>query len=121
MQPKGHSNHRITSDIVEEVQQQTGWITDTTAGAYTFTKTPHWIDETPLDLPDGVFSDKLIKEIARSYHEKYKEILGDRAITAVMINGGDTEGKNYGGLAFTTRSEERRVGKECRSRWSPYH
>ena len=22
---------------------------------------------------------------------------------------------------FTTRSEERRVGKECRSRWSPYH
>ena len=24
-------------------------------------------------------------------------------------------------LVFTTRSEERRVGKECRSRWSPYH
>ena len=23
--------------------------------------------------------------------------------------------------AFVTRSEERRVGKECRSRWSPYH
>ena len=22
---------------------------------------------------------------------------------------------------FTPRSEERRVGKECRSRWSPYH
>src|SRR2546426_5486911 len=22
---------------------------------------------------------------------------------------------------MTTRSEERRVGKECRSRWSPYH
>ena len=21
----------------------------------------------------------------------------------------------------TSRSEERRVGKECRSRWSPYH
>ena len=21
----------------------------------------------------------------------------------------------------TNRSEERRVGKECRSRWSPYH
>ena len=27
-----------------------------------------------------------------------------------------------GGAAFTfTRSEERRVGKECRYRWSPYH
>ena len=22
---------------------------------------------------------------------------------------------------LSTRSEERRVGKECRSRWSPYH
>ena len=22
---------------------------------------------------------------------------------------------------FGARSEERRVGKECRSRWSPYH
>src|SRR5256885_16513577 len=43
---------------------------------------------------------------------------------AVKINGqiyskedlyvdGDVEG--------TIRSEERRVGKECRSRWSPYH
>ena len=24
-------------------------------------------------------------------------------------------------LRFDNRSEERRVGKECRSRWSPYH
>src|SRR3989440_10948718 len=24
-------------------------------------------------------------------------------------------------LAFKKQSEERRVGKECRSRWSPYH
>ena len=26
-----------------------------------------------------------------------------------------------GAAAITGRSEERRVGKECRSRWSPYH
>ena len=25
------------------------------------------------------------------------------------------------GLSVSQRSEERRVGKECRSRWSPYH
>ena len=25
------------------------------------------------------------------------------------------------GSDFKERSEERRVGKECRSRWSPYH
>ena len=24
-------------------------------------------------------------------------------------------------MPFRSRSEERRVGKECRSRWSPYH
>ena len=31
---------------------------------------------------------------------------------------------NAGGYSFAksgARSEERRVGKECRSRWSPYH
>ena len=38
------------------------------------------------------------------------------------------EFRYYGGLRYTLclldkykRSEERRVGKECRSRWSPYH
>ena len=30
------------------------------------------------------------------------------------------ENHNYP-LPVKTRSEERRVGKECRSRWSPYH
>ena len=28
---------------------------------------------------------------------------------------------NAEGLLVAPRSEERRVGKECRSRWSPYH
>ena len=28
---------------------------------------------------------------------------------------------NYAYLVTRSRSEERRVGKECRSRWSPYH
>src|SRR3712207_6734496 len=27
----------------------------------------------------------------------------------------------YPEIVFVSRSEERRVGKECRSRWSPYH
>src|SRR3712207_7194365 len=30
-------------------------------------------------------------------------------------------GRVIAGFVFGTRSEERRVGKECRSRWSPYH
>ena len=28
---------------------------------------------------------------------------------------------SLGHAGFMCRSEERRVGKECRSRWSPYH
>ena len=33
----------------------------------------------------------------------------------------DPEGMHGGWQTSGTRSEERRVGKECRSRWSPYH
>ena len=29
--------------------------------------------------------------------------------------------KQHRAVLMLTRSEERRVGKECRSRWSPYH
>ena len=38
-------------------------------------------------------------------------------IAATLFFGG-TDGWNY---RCGVRSEERRVGKECRSRWSPYH
>src|SRR2546426_9794115 len=33
----------------------------------------------------------------------------------------DYEGRLVATEFVTNRSEERRVGKECRSRWSPYH
>ena len=32
-----------------------------------------------------------------------------------------TEKKEIQEAQLVARSEERRVGKECRSRWSPYH
>ena len=38
--------------------------------------------------------------------------------SAVGSNAAVQTATALGGL---TRSEERRVGKECRSRWSPYH
>ena len=37
----------------------------------------------------------------------------------VAIYGRRRVGKTF--LVREARSEERRVGKECRSRWSPYH
>src|SRR2546429_9806955 len=48
------------------------------------------------------------------------------AKTAVLVTGygnwhHPVSTKNAQAQAFFDRSEERRVGKECRSRWSPYH
>src|SRR2546430_5021549 len=39
---------------------------------------------------------------------------------AVGKNGPSPKARS-GATALRPRSEERRVGKECRSRWSPYH
>ena len=38
-----------------------------------------------------------------------------------MINGNTTNLNDFNNMKYGWRSEERRVGKECRSRWSPYH
>src|ERR1051326_7107116 len=53
-------------------------------------------------------------------------ILSGRAVMSIYgfnidlgTLGGDNSWTNYGGI--NDRSEERRVGKECRSRWSPDH
>ena len=40
---------------------------------------------------------------------------------ATYINGKIAECKTSDQYRRMNRSEERRVGKECRSRWSPYH
>ena len=49
----------------------------------------------------------------------------DYNVVAVIGDGALTGGLSYEGICDAgesgERSEERRVGKECRSRWSPYH
>ena len=57
------------------------------------------------DYDFGVYFQELVAHIDSSYRT-----LTDRRHRA-------TCGLSMGGF----RSEERRVGKECRSRWSPYH
>ena len=44
-------------------------------------------------------------------------------VRLVLLPGGvpPVRGRAPAGAAGDDRSEERRVGKECRSRWSPYH
>src|SRR3989442_10807750 len=46
-------------------------------------------------------------------------VRGDPRPRVPITNSDD--GENEGAPIPTVRSEERRVGKECRSRWSPYH
>src|SRR3989441_12808445 len=43
----------------------------------------------------------------------------EAARAPARLHGEDVEPRAV--VADRTRSEERRVGKECRSRWSPYH
>ena len=45
-----------------------------------------------------------------------------RMLLAEIANGqGRRLMRDREGTRLFSRSEERRVGKECRSRWSPYH
>ena len=53
------------------------------------------------------------------YSQTSVDIAFDGSNHEVQIETSDAQGE--GVLSFAKRSEERRVGKECRSRWSPYH
>ena len=47
--------------------------------------------------------------------------IGYLALTRAADNTSPAEGATFEPWYRFFRSEERRVGKECRSRWSPYH
>src|SRR2546422_3249175 len=54
---------------------------------------------------------RLLSPTARyvTLYEQYSRNFGELDDVMIIVESGDV------------RSEERRVGKECRSRWSPYH
>ena len=59
--------------------------------------------------------------LAVSWHE-FRVICTRYSILLVLSGGIFVYGLLYNYMyAPNVRSEERRVGKECRSRWSPYH
>src|SRR3989441_2256558 len=49
------------------------------------------------------------------------EVLAAKRLAELNQLRARRQGRAVHGLPKETRSEERRVGKECRSRWSPYH
>ena len=63
----------------------------------------------------------LREELGRHRHTEARPIQAALASASSFVAGGVIP---FLGLLLTgvdKRSEERRVGKECRSRWSPYH
>ena len=65
---------------------------------------PHWFLSVQgggaYTVGESAFGDLLSPSVAMAFGYKFTPLFGLRA---------------------EVRSEERRVGKECRSRWSPYH
>src|SRR3989454_659456 len=62
------------------------------------------------------------RRILLAFEMAERETDGERRralLTYVIIGGGPTGVELAGAIA--ERSEERRVGEECRSRWAPYH
>ena len=70
-------------------------------------------------------SEKGSKRISQEEIKKVEtmKLNGAQIVIETLIEQGTTTVFGYpGGQVINIyRSEERRVGKECRSRWSPYH
>ena len=63
------------------------------------------------------------KVLALKYRpQTFDQLIGQDVVSETIINSIKAN-KIPNAYLFTgiRRSEERRVGKECRSRWSPYH
>ena len=56
-----------------------------------------------------------------SIQERLKDLRVERGLTLEQLAEQTHLSKSALGSYEGDRSEERRVGKECRSRWSPYH
>ena len=94
---------------------------------------------TPLQLKRCVLPNRLIRSAtyegmadAQGYPQKaltglYLKLAGTEPVTiisgfvAISSQGRAMHPQQATILDDSYRSEERRVGKECRSRWSPYH
>ena len=65
--------------------------------------------------------DKYIGEKGTPKRDAYEEELNSFLIGEAIKQARQSKNLTQEELGNLIRSEERRVGKECRSRWSPYH
>ena len=88
------------------------------------TELREWVDYDPLWLVIGCL---LLSTIILWYGFVPGTLPGPPGIDTHLCADADADGATrliHGDchdVRTLTRSEERRVGKECRSRWSPYH
>ena len=69
--------------------------------------------------PDTIWNSTYLKEL-KQMEDKF--LLSKKKCSMLVVNKNKSFDKNLkGDFNLENRSEERRVGKECRSRWSPYH
>src|SRR3712207_8256178 len=77
------------------------------------------VDVTQATVSRDIKELKLIKVLSENGSYKYATISkSDSFITNKLVN---VFTNTVISVESVQRSEERRVGKECRSRWSPYH
>ena len=91
---------------------------------------PHFDDASPIylqiaeEIRTQILSGDLAEEArlisTTEYATRYRinPATANKAVSLLVDEGLVVKRR---GIGMTTRSEERRVGKECRSRWSPYH
>src|SRR5574344_2952818 len=68
----------------------------------------------PRPVPDAT-PEKILPLRLRNNRDR---LFREAQIHSIRLKAGDVENDD---IVIVFRSEERRVGKECRSRWSPYH
>ena len=100
-------------EYIEEIKEysEKDFLTGLYNRRYLFQNAPSFIEEA-RNMDQDVF----LAMFDIDFFKKINDIHGHEAGDAVLKNIGDKL-KDL----FLLRSEERRVGKECRSRWSPYH
>ena len=131
--------HELLVATILSAQSTDVGVNKATPALFKAFKTPTaFANAAPLEIEPYISSIGLFRNKAKSIHESSKRIVEEyggkvpqtmeelitlRGVARKTANVvlGNAFNKNEGVVVDTHRSEERRVGKECRSRWSPYH
>ena len=120
----GRTANIIGSEFVENTATTNGGAilvssNTTSINKSTFTKNSAayggamYIEGGSTNISDSIFTENTATTHGGAIYTKYN--------TGAVVNITNSTFTGNKAIAATYRSEERRVGKECRSRWSPYH